>query len=132
MSVNYRTLFCDDIRPEVSGKESYIGVFDDNISINVLPAVLPKLVGVILFEATAGTKKLQETVTFKLNGKVLHTVPVEVENKFVNVEKKWKGRLNFAFSPFVIHKEGTLEIYVGEKNEKLIGALYISLDDSLT
>lgn len=38
-----QTIFCDDIRQEVSGKISYIGVYAKELYVNRFPAILPKL-----------------------------------------------------------------------------------------
>ncbi len=37
------TLFCDDIRQEVAGKVSFIGVYSSNLFVQGFPVVLPKL-----------------------------------------------------------------------------------------
>lgn len=37
------TLFCDDIRHEINGKLSYIGVYADALLVPAFPATLPKL-----------------------------------------------------------------------------------------
>lgn len=38
------TLFCEDVRPELAGSASLVGVMNDNLEVSGLPAVLPKLV----------------------------------------------------------------------------------------
>ncbi len=37
------TLFCDDIRQEVSGKVSFIGAYSTNLFVPKFPTILPKL-----------------------------------------------------------------------------------------
>lgn len=37
------TLFCDDIRYEIGGKLSYIGVYSDGLIVPTFPVTLPKL-----------------------------------------------------------------------------------------
>lgn len=37
------TIFCDDIRQEISGKISYIGVYSSMLFVNAFPITLPKL-----------------------------------------------------------------------------------------
>jgi hypothetical protein len=37
------TLFCDDIRHEVGGKLSYIGVYSGGLFVRAFPVTLPKL-----------------------------------------------------------------------------------------
>lgn len=43
MNRHLQTIFCDDIRQEVGGKYSYIGVYGSRLLISTLPATLPKL-----------------------------------------------------------------------------------------
>jgi len=38
-----QTIFCDDIRHEVAGKVSYIGVYSGRLLVPTFPATLPKL-----------------------------------------------------------------------------------------
>lgn len=43
MNRHVLTVFCDDIRQEIGGKLSYIGVYSGNMFVSEFPAVLPKL-----------------------------------------------------------------------------------------
>ena len=47
------TLFCDDIRQEVAGKVSFIGVYSSNLLVQDFPVVLPKLCLAIKLVAAA-------------------------------------------------------------------------------
>lgn len=43
MDVNVVALFCEDIREEVAGTQSLIGVLPDNLSFPQVPVIIPKL-----------------------------------------------------------------------------------------
>jgi hypothetical protein len=43
MERHVQTIFCDDVRYEINGKVSYIGVYSAVLFVNVFPAILPKL-----------------------------------------------------------------------------------------
>lgn len=43
MNRQVHTIFCDDIRQEISGKLSYIGVYSERMLVSPIPSVLPKL-----------------------------------------------------------------------------------------
>ena len=43
MNRQVHTTFCDDIRHEVGGKFSYIGIYSDKMLVSPVPSVLPKL-----------------------------------------------------------------------------------------
>ena len=36
-------LFCDDVRPEISGQQTIVGVYGDNLALSQIPGALPKL-----------------------------------------------------------------------------------------
>lgn len=43
MNRHIQIVFCDDIRHEIGGKLSYIGVYGERLIVSTLPATLPKL-----------------------------------------------------------------------------------------
>jgi len=43
ISRHVQTIFCDDIRHEIGGKLSYIGVYSSSMYVNKFPAILPKI-----------------------------------------------------------------------------------------
>jgi hypothetical protein len=36
-------VFCDDIREEVQGMHSLVGIYPDNVNVPVVPRMMPKL-----------------------------------------------------------------------------------------
>lgn len=61
------TIFCDDIRQEVAGKTSYIGVYQDNLITNApFPMALPKFgISITVFYTPLKSKKADE-IPFKV------------------------------------------------------------------
>lgn len=47
-------IFCDDIRQELGGKFTFVGVYGDTLLVPAFPAILPKLC-VVVHMATPGT-----------------------------------------------------------------------------
>jgi hypothetical protein len=43
MNRHVQTIFCDDIRHELGGKLSYIGVYSGHLFVPAFPVILPKL-----------------------------------------------------------------------------------------
>lgn len=43
ISRHVQTIFCDDIRHEIGGKISYIGVYSSSMYVKKFPAILPKI-----------------------------------------------------------------------------------------
>jgi hypothetical protein len=60
-------IFCDDIRQEVGGKTSYIGVYQDNLIVNAeFPIVLPKFgISIVIFFTPTKARQALE-VPFKI------------------------------------------------------------------
>jgi|SRR5262249_28117087 len=60
--LNGYTIFCDDIRQEVAGKTSYIGVYQDNLITNApFPMALPKFgISITVFYSPLKSKKISE------------------------------------------------------------------------
>src|SRR5262245_47170442 len=61
------TIFCDDIRQEVAGKTSYIGVYQDSLITNApFPMALPKFgISITIFDSPLKSKKFAE-IPFKV------------------------------------------------------------------
>lgn len=48
---NIMTILCDDVRQEVGGKISLIGIYSKDIVLNKVPAILPVINLVVMFES---------------------------------------------------------------------------------
>ena len=110
-----KIIVCDDVRHELNGKMSLMGLYIDNLIVQQIPTLLSKLFFVIMVD---GIKK-------KIN-KIHVTIyptegdPVVLEQKSPFNTKIGKS-VNFVmgFSPFEIKKEGEFRMEVKfSKNEK--------------
>lgn len=95
------TVVCDDIRHEMSNKISLIGVYDD-LNINSIPAILPKLCfAVLLHGISKPFKKIQ-----------IHFIPPDEQPVDLGTKDPPKDfdfrnlNINTVLSPFKIEKTG--------------------------
>ena len=142
MAVNGNTIFCDDIRQEVAGKISVMGIYGAELNVfSSFPTVLPKLCLVVMarfpLEQTITNPKLQiylpeddETPSILLE---LPDWPVTKEQTEQKSELPFPDALQlnsrFSFhtlSPFFIRQEGWLRVRVLTDEGRLkVGALKI-------
>lgn len=96
------SIICDDVREEVKNKYSFMGVYGKDIIFNKIPAILPKLVIIIMIEEVR--EKFNElTLTLKMP-KAEPQVLRRTFSKDINVGASF----NFiaAFSPFRVEVAG--------------------------
>ncbi len=117
MSRSAFALYCDDIREEINGKSSLMGVYEGNLVVESLPVRLPKLCVVIFSRFSPDNPVKTFKVTVELNGEVIASIPVtETEYKshfneddFADNHSLINIKTNVIFSPFVINEDGTLQ-----------------------
>lgn len=129
MNRNIQTIFCDDIRHEIEGKISYIGVYNGTLFLPEFPAKLPKL----CLSITALTSPKQPFLKLKL--RVLHD-DTEIftgeldENQLseitgdssANGADDWLSLHSFVvFSPFSIETSGKIRVIVETEQGDLLG-----------
>lgn len=129
MNRNIQTIFCDDIRHEIEGKISYIGVYNGTLFLPEFPATLPKLCLSII----ALTSPKQPFLKLKL--RVLHD-DTEIftgeldENQLseitgdssANGADDWLSLHSFVvFSPFSIETSGKIRVIVETEQGDLLG-----------
>ena len=129
MNRNIQTIFCDDIRHEIEGKISYIGVYNGTLFLPEFPATLPKL----CLSITALTSPKQPFLKLKL--RVLHD-DTEIftgeldENQLseitgdssANGADDWLSLHSFVvFSPFSIETSGKIRVIVETEEGDLLG-----------
>ena len=128
-------LFCDDIRREVGGKTSLIGIYHGDIKFNSpKPVVYPKLCGylIVICEPDDAPEFVEVT---------MHVVEEEEIVRFkVDTDQTPKARegaeklvLNIAFQTPLISftKEGWLEVWAETEREKVrAGRLLVSFKES--
>lgn len=146
MSRHLEVTYCDDIRNEIGNKTSIIGVYSQEMLLNQIPTVLPKLwVRVVVTTPakqpieTLQVKILMDDIVLMETGEVISddmrktaadaaTKVNEVtgENTLSNYE------LYFQFAPFQIQKPGRIRVRGYTENEELKGrALTIKLAEQI-
>jgi hypothetical protein len=122
------TIFCDDIRDEVGGKSSFIGVYRNNMFVNSgFPLVLPKM-GFAIFYAQHRDKLVIDTMIriylpgdAEENASIQLQIPEEawrqgmaqanVASPLADHERTYVALgLNFVFSPLKIDRPGTIKV----------------------
>ena len=129
-----QTIFCDDIREEVSGKLTYVGVYSSKLWVPFFPVVLPKLcLAVSIFTpATQPFRKLSIKI-FEGDELVAENGIDEIElEKFADAFDEEDGsdkvqlsqllRTQFIFSPLKIEEPTKLRVRVQTAEEELTGA----------
>lgn len=130
-------LFCDDVRAEVGGKLSIMGLYQTEMLFPEsmrLPTFLPKLVVVIMYYEIR--ESIQEELTFKITygdeGAVLTEVPVsrkdilsgQIQNALPesaeDTERVLNVRLPVTFSPFRLEKMGRLRVRAHYSDGKVL------------
>lgn len=133
MNRQVHTIFCDDIRQEVGGKLSYIGVYSEKMLVSPIPSVLPKL-------CLALSVITPLALPFcKLSARVLKNDDELVKREFAEaellafnsaiaglkdderVDRVQIFRFQFFFSPFSIDAPCTLKVRVDTGEDELRG-----------
>lgn len=115
---------CDDIREEIGGKVSYMGIYGDDILCATLPAILPKIALCMKLEIE---KEVEDKIFLKItqpDGQPL-IGPLEVKlARPINPAKSKKARIHIAITPFIIQKTGSHKLLIsidGKKFEEIGG-----------
>lgn len=131
MKPNISVLYCDDIRQELGGKLSYMGVYHQRLLLEALPAVLPKLCVRVQVSVPA-----VEVNFDKVTIRILHDDQIVGEGVFEysdqcdaesseTVEDSYRFitlKSHFAFSPFVINTPSALKVRVLINDQEFRGA----------
>jgi hypothetical protein len=125
-------IFCDDVRTEIGGKLSLMGLYQSSMQLSVptLPVLIPKMC-VVVEARSPSTDPFQ-----KLHIRVLLDEQVLVEGGFTSDQLQAPNSgeeatymthgLVFAIQPFVIEGEGTLRVRAEtEHGEIKVGGLKI-------
>lgn len=72
-----QTVFCDDIRQEVNGKLSLIGVYGGNMLVPAFPVIIPKLCLLVKILAPADDPINSMTVRVLRNDEVLQEINID-------------------------------------------------------
>ena len=139
---NFNTIaiFCEDVRPEVSGQESIVGIFGDGLSVSSVPGFMPKLSIYIRFNAVSGFEL--GSLSFKMlspNGNVLfeNIVGKDVISRAIEesaaANMATVGIKTYStFAPFQINEVGTFSVIASiNEVETLAGFIKVSLVENL-
>jgi hypothetical protein len=131
------TLFCDDIRNEVDGKVTYVGVYNGGSMIfaSPFPAQIPKL-GISITLALAPEEETDYSFEVYMPGdlegapSISFSSPLEkgAAPRDTSVDDpRFAIKVQGVFSPVVIQKEGYIEVRAVKNNEYLrVGRLKVS------
>ena len=132
MNRQAQSLFCDDIRQEISGKQSFIGVYTSKMFVQEFPTLLPKLCLVI--SALTPIEKPFKKMTFRVlkDDEIFAEGTIEEEEliKLVMPDLSQSdgnpnlisSKVQFVFSPFQIDGPCTLKVRVITESEELTAA----------
>jgi hypothetical protein len=133
MERHIQTIFCDDIRHELGGKLSYIGVYSGRLFLPTFPLTLPKLCLAIhiltpankpftklnlrimkdedvLFEACLDNNQLSEAI------EVISDNEVDIKDRVLSLQSV------IIFSPFILENPCTLRVLAETEDGELRGA----------
>lgn len=133
------TVFCDDIRNEVDGKITYVGVYNGNMIFGVpFPVQMPKLgIAITLILAPEedanfafqvylpGDQEGAPSITFEAPGEAIRNgIP---KTEMAEVDPRFALKVNGVFSSFLLPKEGFVEVRAVRNGEYLrVGRLKVS------
>lgn len=103
--------YCDDIRHEVGGKTSVIGIYGDSLLVPEIPTIIPKLC--IFCQVYSELSKAFDTeLEFRvlLDDETITNWISTPEKKVVRPKQFQKIVAQFVISPFLIEKESILRV----------------------
>jgi hypothetical protein len=127
------TLFCDDIRHEMGGKLSFIGVYSDSLFVNAFPVTLPKLCLFVKVVTPADEPIRILNLRVLRDDEVLQEIALDEEklaadldsdNKLTEDERKTRVRMAqfmLVFSPIQFEDACTLKVRVQTEDDELRG-----------
>ena len=103
------TLLCDDIRQEMGGKASLMGLYAHHIVVPQVPYVLPKVCFYTRFSRMDGTFKF----SFSIVAPGGERKDIIRDNDVQIPEGAKEGTFNVIASPFEVAAEGVYEVILG-------------------
>ena len=103
------TILCDDIRQEMGGKTSLMGLYDHHIVVPEVPFVLPKVCFYTRFSRMDGQFKFSFSVVAPGGERkdIIRDSDVQIP------EGAKEGTFNVIASPFEVGAEGVYEVIIG-------------------
>jgi hypothetical protein len=103
------TLLCDDIRQEMGGKTSLMGLYDHHIVVPEVPFVLPKVCFFSKFSRMDGQFKFSFSVVSPSGERK----DISRDSDVQIPEGAKEGTFNVIASPFEVGAEGVFEVIIG-------------------
>lgn len=137
------TVFCDDIRHELGGKISLIGIYQREIIVREFPVTLPKLCMVITInEKVSSDGQRQIKVIFEPDGPISETetvlldlgysLPDEVVKEEPEEFLMRSKRLELVAAPFKLERPGQIKVRMYHNEDEIrLGAILIKLDEEV-
>lgn len=134
------TVFCDDIRHEIGGKLSLMGIYDREIIVRKLPITLPKFCMVVTINekvSSVGQRKIKvifESDDFEEeNEKVLLEMEYQVPDDVVAEETEEfvmrSNRLELVAAPYKLEHPGKIKVRMYQDGDEIrLGAIMVKLD----
>lgn len=127
------TLFCDDIRHEINGKLSYIGVYSGTLFVPVFPVTLPKLCISVKIVTPANEPLRSLTLRVLKDDEILQEIVFDKEQlvsasevlvELSDEERRLRVQMPqflLAFSPLHLDQACTLRVRALADHEELRG-----------
>lgn len=127
------TLFCDDIRHEINGKLSYIGVYSGTLFVPVFPVTLPKLCISVKIVTPVNEPLRSLTLRVLKDDEILQEIVFDKEQlvsasevlvELSDEERRLRVQMPqflLAFSPLHLDKACTLRVRALADHEELRG-----------
>lgn len=125
------TIYCDDIRNEVGGKSTFVGVFGSEMIVPSFPALLPKFVVHTTVWTTLALPFHKISLRILLNEEVISQEDIDIAKyNALNEESEKNNNITdpmarrvlvriAQFSPFLIEKESVLRVRVQTEDGEL-------------
>lgn len=129
--IAFTCLFCDDIRDEVSGKVSYMGVYTDDLVISKMPTIIPKFSICVIAMVPIELINVDGLIIIDMLGEEQPFPLVIAEETKKDPPKGVAGLkviMQVSRNCFGVREAGSINVYFEEgSNRRLIDALEVSL-----
>jgi hypothetical protein len=121
------TFFCEDVRPEVAGSESLIGVLSDNVNVADFPMIFPKIAVYtrVTFDIDYDPEEI--SIFLHANGKedAIGVIDIDLISKAIHDAKANGSPISTIISraiaaPFPIEKSGRILVYLRTSKKEMI------------
>jgi hypothetical protein len=134
------SLFCDDIRMEIGGKMTVVGIYQTEMILNgTFPFIVPKFQIIVMYFEVFGS--ISSDVTFRVTSPGPEAAdmtisenkierrkipsPPNIPNLDESDERIWSARVPFLFAPLLLPREGRIRVraHYDDGTELRLGSL---------